>query len=201
METDNTEQSQGSDFEKVQGFIKDQVKEYFDDLAQQHKFEPATPQQSSVSQQDQARQQLRDMIDPIYRSDVDDAKFAAADARDYVDFYTGDEDATVYKDEVEKTFKMLKDAGRPTTRADVLKWIIGSEYKGNKAKFTEREEAKKQKEMDRVHAASDFGASSAERQKADTDFKSFSQRVATGTSDEISEVVKEMEKAMVGMTF
>ena len=178
------------DFEKVQDFIKDQVKTYFDEMKAK---EPAVRQQEpqvTVTEQQQAHKQAGDFIKQFVDSDINDAKFVAADARDYADFYMNNPLAADYKDDVEKAFKVLKDAGRATTRGDILDYVRGRQMRTDPENFTKGEKARQAKQLERADSASDFGAGATARAKSDA---------VWGNFDSLS--VADMEKALEGVTF
>ena len=177
-----------SDFEKVQSFIKEQVQTYFDDI--RAKEPPLKQPQITSTEQEQAHKQAGDFIKQFVDSDINDAKFVAADARDYADFYMNNPLAGDYKDDVEKTFKVLKDAGRPTTRNDILDYVRGRQMRTDPENFTKGEKARQAKQLERAESAGDFGASATARAKADAVWSNFE-----------SLSVADMEKALDGVTF
>lgn len=178
-DTDNT------DFQQVQALIKGEVERY----AAEAFAKQQTPAQQQTEQQ-QAQKQLHDLINPFVEPGVNEAKFTAADAKDYVDFYTGNTDYLDYKQQVEDTFKEAKNNGHPLPRADIISWLLGKEYKSDPAKFTEKQQAKQKEQLARASVGADFGAGALDRAKADTTFANF----GSLTSDE-------MEKIMDGVTF
>ncbi len=182
VEVDNTNDI--STFEQVQALIKGQVDDY---LKEQQSI--PTPQQQQ-SEQDKATQQIRDLINPFVKPDLDEARFVAADAKDFVSFYNNNEDALLYKDDVEKSFELMKKAGRPTTRADILNYLVGREYREQPDKFKERETAKQKRQVERADGAIDFGGGSINRAKSDPTWSNF---------NKLS--IEDMEKALDGITF
>lgn len=178
------------DFEKVQGFIKEQVQTYFNELKTK---EPVVQQQQQAvtqTEQQRAHQQAGDFIKQFVDGDINDAKFVAADARDYADFYMNNPLASDYKDDVEKTFKVLKDAGRATARGDILDYVRGRQLRTDPDSFTKAEKARQAKQLERAESAGDFGAGSIARAKADSIWSNFE-----------SLSVADMEKALDGITF
>jgi hypothetical protein len=176
-----------TDFERAQEFIKSQVQTEFERLQAQRA--PAPDPVQGRSTEDIARQQLREAIDPIYRGDIDQARFVSQDAKDYVDFYS-DPESREYKEEVERIFAEANKAGRPMPRRDIQRWLIGKEVIEQPDKYSERVSARKQRELDRAGNAQDFGVGAAARQKADQTFANFS-----------SLSLEEMEKALDGVVF
>lgn len=193
--TDNTDE-----FAKVQDFIKEQVKANFDELSKAARLADPVVRQT---EQDTATQHVRDLINPFVQPGIDEAKFTAADAKDYVSFYKANPDALGMSDQVEQAFTALVKAGRPTTRADILRYLVGKEAIEQPDKFNERRESQRKRELDRARSASDMGATAMEREKADTEFKSFPDKLASaGTnSDQLHSLVSEMEKAMMEVAF
>lgn len=180
-----------SDFEKAQEFIRDQVKSQVAELMEAQRVQevarPAVPQPDAA---EQARKQLQEVIDPFIKPGLDDAKFQAADARDYVDFYQGNDLALEYKTEVEDAFNKAREQGRALPRKDILRWLVGREATEQPDKYTERQQARAKRELDRASNAADFGVGSAAKEKADTTFANFS-----------SLTLDEMEKALDGVVF
>lgn len=134
-EAENATQEQ-SDLDAVNAHIKTQVETYFNEL--NNRVSPSP----SPSPQSDANSQLKDLISPFIEPGLNQARFEGADAKDYVRFYTGNQDAVEYQDEVEKTFKVLADAGRATSRADILFYLQGKEYRTDREKFIERDSVK-----------------------------------------------------------
>jgi len=178
-----------SDFEKAQQFIQERVDSRVAELMKELPTPTPTPVQQQT-EQDAARKQMQEALDPFLKPGLDEAKFQASDARDYVDFYTGDQLALEYKDEVEAVFKQAKESGRAMPRKDILRWLVGKEATEQPDKYTERQQARQKRELDRAHNAADFGVGSAAKEKADTTFANFS-----------SLSLEEMEKALDGVVF
>jgi hypothetical protein len=175
-----------SDFQQVQQLIKGEVEKYAAEAFSKHQSS-SIPQQT---EQQQAQQQLRELINPFVEPKVNEAMFAANDAKDYVDFYNNNDVESSYRKQVEDTFSELKKGGRPLPRKDIMKYLYGDEFVKDPEKFTEKQLSRKKEQLDRAAIASDFGAGAMDRAKNDstwTNFKSLS------TDD--------MEKALEGMTF
>ena len=186
-ETDETSNvptgNQDTDFDKVTSFVKDLVNQYAADAIK-------TAQQPVVNQADQQRQLLRDTLQPVIGQDIANANFAAADAKDYVSFYTGDPLAMEYRDEVEAAFNQAKENGHPLPRSEVLRWVIGKERLTDQKKFNERETVRQKAQLDRAERGVDTGAGSLNRAKDDPTFANF---------DKLS--LEDMEKALEGIVF
>src|SRR3990167_6800744 len=189
-DTDNTDSK--DEFAKVQDFIKEQVKANFDELSKQAK--PVDPNVRQT-EQDAATEHVRQLISPFVQPGIDEAKFTAADAKDYVSFYKTNPDALGMSDQVEQAFTALVKAGRPTSRADVLRYLVGKEAIEEPDKFNERREGQRKRELERAGYASDMGATATQRERADSEFKSFPDKLASANtnSDELHTLVTEME--------
>ncbi len=182
--TDNSQSqiSRDAETEQVFAFVKDLVNQYAEDAfkKQQTVTDPAAQQQ----------QLLRDTLQPVIGQDLNDAKFAAADARDYVAFYHNNPIADEYQSEVEAAFAQAKQNNRPVPRAEVLNWVIGKERLSDPKKFAEKESARQKRDLDIANMGVDIGSGGLSRQKAETTFSNF---------DKMS--LAEMEKALEGITF
>lgn len=178
--TQDKQQQEPVDFAKVQEVLRSQVDQY---MAERETRQQRQPQQPDP------QKEVADTVRGFVAGDLNEARLTAADARDYVDFYTNNEDGLYYKDDVEKTFNMLKEAGRPTTRKDILRHVIGDQYIADPVKFKAREDSRKQAQLDRAATAGDIGQAASTREKS-TKFANF---------DSLSS--EEMEKALDGVTF
>lgn len=180
-------EDQLDDIAKVQEFMKEQVDSYMAE-----KYPTPAPQQSQKQESDQdiARRQVKEFVDPIIKPDLDEAKFTATDARDFVDFYTTETDAKEYKDEVEKLFKQAKDNGRPMPRKELLRYLRGREYESDPDKFVEKTQQRKKQQVEHAGQAVDFGAAALNKAKNDSQWTNF---------EKLS--VEDMEKALDGITF
>ena len=183
-ETDNTDNTPS--FEQVQALIKSQVDDYL-------KEQQAAPTRQQVqTEQDQARQQVADLINPFIKPDLDEARFVAADAKDYISFYSNNDDAAVYKDDVEKAFDIAKKAGRPIARADILDYVRGKEYREQPDKFKEKETDKHKRQVERAEVGVDFGSAALTRARDDVVFSADTFAKKT---------LEEQETALDGITF
>lgn len=183
---------------KVQNFIKEQVRGYFDEL--KDKLPAPQPMVTRQSDQEIQQQQLREIISPFIEPGLNEARLHGADAKDYVKFYTSNPEAAEYADEVEKLFEGAVKAGRPIPRQDLLDYVIGKEYRSDRDKFTEKLTSKKKEQVERAESASDIGSFSMTKAKNDPMFAAFTgyERLE---GDDLSNRVKEMEKALEGVTF
>lgn len=170
-----------SDLDAVNAHIKGQVETYFNEM----KSREALP-----TQQTEQKDQLKDLIAPYIDPGMNQARFDGADAKDYVKFYTQNHDVAEYNDEIEKMFKGLADAGRATSRTDILHYLRGKEYSTDKDKFVEKITAKQKEQVEKAKGAVDIGQSSVDRARNDPIFATF---------DKLS--LEEMEKALDGVVF
>lgn len=189
-----------TDIEKVQGFIKEQVEAYVAELDAKRPVPSAVSQQSVETDEQRSKRQLTDIIKPITDPDINIARFEAADAKDYIRFYTANPEATEYQDKVEKTFEALAKAGRATSRSDILDYLIGQEYRTDRDKFTEKLTVKRKEQLDRAEAATDLGGMSINKAKSDPAFAHF-MNYEKLQGDDVSTALKEMERVMEGVTF
>jgi len=182
-EVDNTDQTQ--DLAKVQEFMKSQVDAYMAEKYPQGLSQPATK-----SQDDLAKEQLGQLINPFVEPQLNEARLTSADAKDYVQFYMNNPDAKEYHDDVEKTFTALVRAGRPISRADILKHKLGEEYQTDPAKFVEKQSERHKQQLQRAEVAVDFGIAALNKAKSDSSFVNFENKS-----------LEEMEKLLEGITF
>src|SRR5438105_6393503 len=108
-----------TDMEKVQSFIKEQVDNYVAEL-EAKKPVPQPVTQHTETEKERNHRQLSEIIKPVVDPDINAARFDAADAKDYIKFYTANPEASEYRDKVEKAFEALAEAGRATSRSDIL---------------------------------------------------------------------------------
>ena len=180
-EPDVTEQL--VNFEQVQTLLKREVDAY---LAEKKSSTPEHIQ----SEQQQAQKQVRELLDPFIKPDLDEARFLAADAKDFVSFYADNPEGIEYKEDVEKAFEVMKKSGRPTTRAGILDYVIGNERRTQPDKFKEKETARQKRQLEKAEMSTDFGGNAVNRAKNDVTFSNLE-----GKS------LEEIEKAMDGVTF
>lgn len=173
------------DLSKVQDFIKGQVETYFNELQQK-----ATPAVPGKSQDDLAKEQLGQLINPFIEPGLAEARLTSSDAKDYVHFYMNNPNAKEYHDDVEKTFTALVKAGRPISRNDILKHKLGEEYQADPGKFVEKQTVRQKEQLARAEVAVDFGAAALNKAKSDSNFVNFE-----------SKSIEDMEKALEGITF
>jgi len=141
------------------------------------------------SDQDRAREELKRVIDPIYKNDFDVAKLNSASAIDESRFYRKNPDAVGMEDKIEEMFVRLAQAGRATSRTAIYEYLLGQEVRSNPDAFVEKLSAKKKAELQKATNASDFGGNSVIREKVDS-LKDF---------DKLS--LEELETKLEGITF
>jgi len=183
---DETENTEKQDLAKVQDFIKGQVETYFNEM----KSTLPGPAVQGKTQEDTAKEQLGQLINPFIEPGLAEARLTSSDAKDYVQFYMNNEHAKEYHDDVEKTFTALVKVGRPISRADILKHKLGEEYQSDPAKFVEKQSERHKQQLQRAEVAVDFGAAALNKAKSDSNFTNFE-----------SKTLDEMEKALEGITF
>ena len=178
------------DVAKVEEFlqtrIKSEVETYFNEM--QAKQQQRVEHQATPSEQERAQKELREIISPIFDADIKQSRLDAADAKDYTQFYRANPDAD--PEEIEKTFKALVDAGRPTTRADIARYLTGKRFEADPTKFMSEMSEKQKQQLARASSAGDIGGSALDRAKNDPQWANFG-----------SLSVEDMEKALDGVTF
>ena len=172
--------------EFLQTRIKSEVETYFNEL--NSKQQSVQQQQQTPSEQELARQQLKEIISPIFDSDIKQSRFDAADAKDYTRFYQQNPSAD--QDEIESTFKALVDAGRPTSRADIARYLVGKKFEADPTKFMSEMSERQKQQLERAGSAGDVGVNALDKAKNDPTWTNFS-----------SLSVEDMEKALDGVTF
>lgn len=128
--------------------------------------QPVYQPQPGLTQEQAAQLQLKQMLDPFIQPAVNDAKLAAADTSDKVDFYSK-ADNRQYQAEVEEMFGKLKAQGRAIPREDIKNYLIGKAYSDDPKKFTEAEAARHKEQMSNANSSVDFGTNAMERAKSD----------------------------------
>jgi hypothetical protein len=175
------------DAEKVEQFlstkIKSEVEAYYKQLSAN---QPQT--QPTQTEQERAQQELHNIIRPIVDPDIQRSKFDAADAKDYTHFYRSNPDAN--ETEIEATFKTLVEAGRPTTRADIARYLDGKNFQEDPTKFMAKQVERQKAQVQRAQLAGDAGAGALDRARNDPQWTNFA-----------SLPIEDMEKALDGVTF
>jgi hypothetical protein len=182
--------------EQIDAYIAEQVKANMAAIQQAEAANKPQPQQQSNVEYEK---QVRDVLDPIYGVHVDAANFNAADAKDYVDFYS-DDIHREYKEEVEAAFKLAREQGRPTSRNTLYRYILGDNYTADPAKFDARQKQIKQKQLDRASSAGDVGGGGIGREREAMASLADVSKVDPNTG-KYTMPLEDMEKALAGMTF
>lgn len=185
-------EEQDAEIAKAQQWIREQVQA---NLAEMRAAEVQTQRQTErvperQTQQGQESDQLRDIINPYLKPDIDSLRGETAALRDENTFYRKTKGAEEYEEQIEATFQQLTAAGRPMARSDIYRYLVGKMAVDEPEKFTERQNARQQRQLQTAQGAVDFGFNGVGRQEEINKFKSF---------DKLS--VEEMEKALDGVTF
>lgn len=184
------EENEALDLAKVQDFIKGQVETYAQEAFKQYQ-PPVQQQQSGLTQEQQAQLQLQQMLEPFIAPRVNAAQLAAADAKDNSSFYSNPENLSM-RDDVEKMFNELKEAGRAIPRVDIKRYLLGKEYETDPVKFTEKQKERQKSQVKTAEGAIDFGQGALERAKNDSVF---------GNGNVWTMPLEDLEKALQGVTF
>jgi hypothetical protein len=190
--------------EQVESFIRGQVDKYKDEIitaykATEQSTQTRQTQQPAQTTQDQQRNIERTYVDGLIGDDIRRADFNARDARDAVDFYVNNPYASEYKDEVEKTFAEAAKNGRPTSRSNILEWLMGREYRTDPAKFQEKHAARQKQEVRNVESAMDMASQATGRTR-----DQISKLADIGKLDKNGNFIMKTEEAealLEGMTF
>lgn len=177
-----------NDFDKVTGFIRDQVKAYIGELQAQQ------PQQQQQPQFDQRQYEqnklIAETIGPVVGPALQQAQHAAVSAEDEVRFYRENPEALEHSEAVEKLYSELRQQGRLIPRKDLYDAILGREFRADPDKFMEKQQQRKKAQTERAEMSTDFGAAMMSKVKADNKWSKF---------EDLS--VEDMEKALDGITF
>lgn len=188
-DVDNT-QDDKTNFEQVQALIREQVRQHATEFFTEQQRAATTPT-SQQQQQQLAHQQIREVIDPVYGADIANARFDAADAKDYATFYRNNPHAVDYEAEIEKQFNDMKANGRPIPRQDIEDWRTGREVRSDPDKFMAKREAQRKAQLERAEAAADVGTyGGKDRNDAVSRLSNFD-----------SKTLEEQEAALDGVTF
>lgn len=178
------EQLEQEQVEKAQQFIKGEVERHIKEL-----YKPVESK-GQLSDEEQQRQRMREFLDPYVSPGVNEAKLAAADAKDELKFYRAHPEALDLESEIEGTFQNLVKANRPMTREDIYRNLLGKQYTEDPQKFMERASAKRQAQVARAEEATDIVTASFNKAKGDKTFSGF---------EKLS--IEDMEKALEGVAF
>lgn len=182
---------------RVEQYVQGLVTQY---LKEAQQAQPAQAQPTQPQAQPSYEDQLKQYVNPVVNDNtmVRQAHFKAFDVDDKLNFYTqpvkdGEVDPRSYHDQVETAFKTLADAGRATSRRDILRWIIGDEYAKDPVAFNSKQAELKKAQVERARMAGDFGSGGVGRESRDNSFP---------TMEEFSKLNStEQAKLLEGMTF
>jgi hypothetical protein len=170
-------------FQQNREAIDAYIRQQFDNFAQSNNFVRAQP---TVDADTAQRNAIKEMVDPIYRNELESIRLEARAARDEATFYRKHPEAVDIADDLEKLFVESANNGRPTSREALYDFYNGREQRMNPEKY----EARRKAQLERASAASDIGSGSNGKEKAGItidDFKSLS--------------LEDMERALEGVTF
>ena len=170
-----------ADKDAVDAYIRQQ----FDAFANER--EASMQRQSGQGQDiDQVQQNVRQIVDPIYRPDIDQTRLVAADAKAYAAFYRRHPEAVDLADKVESLFEDAVKNGRPTAREALYKYALGDLAMTEPDKFSERQKA----QLRQAEMAADLGSGGSGKPRNE------------GTLDDLKAMtLEDMEKALDGVTF
>lgn len=177
------------DLAKVQDFIKGQVETYAEEAFRNQARQSTSQASNTPTAEEAAQAQLRNVLAPFIEPGLNEARFVAADARDYTDFYS---DPTRQEDkaEVEKMFAQLKANGKAIPRQDIYDYLNGKKARENPEEFTQKMTAKQRKQIETASTGMDPGLSAFDRARNDPVWSN----VNTMPLDELG-------KALEGMAF
>jgi hypothetical protein len=167
-ETDNDSQQNQPDIDYVNAFLKDRVETYAAEYFKEHL--PQQTVQPQQTEEDATRNNLKQILEPFIRPDLDAAKMVAADSRDYVDFYGGKDGKDISdgeKDAVEAMFNNLKEKGRPLPRRDIYDYLQGKLSREKPEEFTRRHTDRQKRQLETANGAVDIGFAAIDRAKND----------------------------------
>lgn len=172
---------------KVQEVMRAEAKAVFE-----AEYKAKSSETKPLDEEEQGRKELKKLIDPIYKTEIDKAQLTSAEALDYAKFYNSrNDDAFEYQDKVETMFTNLKEAGRPMSRIDILDYLIGNERRTNPEAYQKREEKRNKTALDKARDAEDVSSYGSSRLKDDIEkFGNFE-----------TKTLEEMEKALEGVVF
>lgn len=168
-----------TDKEAVDAYIKQQFEAFTNERE-------ASLQQQPQTQVDEVQNNVRQIVDPIYRPDINQARLVAADAKDYSAFYRKHPEAVDLSDKLENLFEESVKNGRPTAREALYKYVLGDLHMTEPEKFADRQKA----QLRQAELAADLGGSGNGKPRNE------------GTLDDLKAMtLEDMEKALDGVTF
>lgn len=172
---------------KAQNFVRDIVQRT---LAEQQAAEGKRVEAEPPVTRTDGDRQMRDILDPYFKPDLQQARLESMAAVDESRFYRKHPDAAEYEDKIETIFTESMKRGQPWQREDIHKYLVGKDATENPEKFVEKLTEKKQRQLREAEGAMDFGSNGFGRDRDGSRFKDFK-----------SKTVEEMEKDLEGLTF
>lgn len=180
------ESNEDFDLAKVQEFIRGQVETYAEQVFKERL--PVEPTAPTKTQQEQAQDQLRDVINPFIQPGLNTVQLAVADLKDQVTFEASFKGSTEERKAVEDMFTQLKNAGKPLPRSDIRDYLEGKLLRESPEKAEEKL-AQRKKQTEHLSDAVDFGSGALNRVKNDPQY------------DPKRMSLSELEAALEGVTF
>lgn len=185
------ESTEELDLAKVQEFIKGQVETYTKEVLERQKAEtPPVTQSQPVNPEEQARENLRSVINPFIQPGLNALQTEVLDVKDSSQFYANFDGTDEEKQAIEQMFANLKAQNRPIPRKDIKHYLDGKLADENPQEYEKRTSERRKRQTARLNGAGDFGAGSLDKGKADI-----------STSDLWKMPMEELEKVMAGVTF
>jgi hypothetical protein len=194
MAEEQTEQTNQNDLDlaKVQDFIRGQVETFAKEAFDKHAADlPTTQPAVRQTREEAARQQLRSVLEPFIKPEIDTIRVEAADTRDYVQFYDSNSGVdTSDREAVEKMFLELKQKGRPIARQDIYDYLQGKKAREKPEEFTKSMNERRKQQTERASSAADVGLAALDRARNDPVW-----------SNVRNMPLADLEKALEGVTF
>jgi hypothetical protein len=185
------EELEGSpeEVEKVTNFIDSRVQSQVEARVRAALAEmQAQEQPQRQSDQDEGQRRLREVIEPIYRPEINEARIDALSATDENRFYRRNAEAIEYEAQIEDVFEKSRKAGRPMIREDIYSYILGKEVRSNTDSFVEKHNAKKAAQLDKARGGVDMGFSSLSKDKQRQSLAEFSKLSSDDMAKELEGV-------------
>ena len=190
---ENNEQSELTR-EQVQDFIKGQVETYAKEVLEKYNVDNAVTHPPQKSAEEQARDNLRNIIDPFIKPGLNNLQTEVLDVKDSSQFYSSFDGTDEEKQAIETMFTNLKNQGRPIPRQDIKDYLDGKLAREKPDEYEKRTKEKRERQTSKLNGAGDFGSGSIDRGRANTNPRY--------TSDDLWKMpMDELEKVMAGVTF
>lgn len=171
-----------ADKDAVDAYIKQQ----FESFSNEREAAMQRQQQQQPQPMDEVQQNVRQIVDPIYRPDIDQARLVAADSKDEGRFYRRHPEAADLSEKIEALFEDAVRNGRPTAREALYKYALGDLQMTEPEKFAERQ----RNQLRQAELAADLGGTASGKNRNE------------GTLDDLKAMtLEDMEKALDGTTF